>query len=153
MANGTAQRGGIMRRPEEGYVPLHQAMQRLFQDSVLLPSLLEGAAGGGGTAGTNLWETKDGYLVQLLLPGMRPESIQVSVEQGVLSASGEPAWQAPEDARPIWQSFGGQTGYRVQVPAEVDSATAEADYTHGVLTIRLPKAQHARPQTIKVTAR
>jgi len=153
MANGTVQRGGIMRRPEEGYLPLHQAMQRLFQDSVLLPSFLEGAAGGAGTSGTNLWETKDGYLAQLLLPGIRPESLQVSVEQGVLSVSGEPAWQPPEDARPTWQSFGGQTGYRIHLPAEVDVAAAAADYTDGVLTVRLPRAQHARPQSITVTTR
>jgi len=91
---------------QEGYLPLGQAMQRLFQDSVLLPSFLQG--GGAGVTPTNLWETAEGYVVQLALPGLRPDAIQLTIEQQVLAVRGESAWQAPERGTPIWQSFGGE---------------------------------------------
>ncbi len=142
------------RERQEGYLPLGQAMQRLFQDSVLLPSFLQGAGGAAGVAGTNLWETPDGYVVQLALPGLRAESLQLTVEQQVLTVRGESAVQAPERGTPLWQSFGGEPGsYAVQLPGEVDAGGAEASYEAGVLTVRLPKAAHARAQTITVTAR
>lgn len=107
-----------------GLRPLHRTMQRLFQDSFPVPSFLEGAARTAGMAVANLRETTDGYPVQLLLPGMRLATMQVSVGQGVCSASGQPALGVPEDAKPLWQSVGSQAGYRVQVPTKVDASAA-----------------------------
>jgi HSP20 family protein len=136
-----------------GMVPLSQAINRLFQDSFLPSSFFEGFGGIAGAAGTNLWETGDSYLIQVAMPGVKPDSITATVEQGVLSVKAESALQAPENARPIWESFGGQTEYRVEVPGEVESGQAEATYEAGVLTVRLPKAAPARTHTIKVTAK
>ena len=147
--NGT----GLSRSSEGGFMPLSQAMQRLVQDSFLLPSFFEQWGGASSTVGTNLWEAGDSYLVQVAMPGMRPDSIQCTVEQGLLSVKGEPALSAPEGATPLWQSFGGPAEYHIQVPGEVDSGAAAANYDAGVLTIRLPKAQHARARTIAVTAK
>lgn len=147
--NGTA----LMRRPEEAFVPLRQVMDRLFQESFLLPSIFSGTGLYTAPTGTNLWETNDRYIVQLAMPGMKPESISCTVEQNELTCKAESAVQGPEQANAIWQSFGGQTEYRIQLPTEVESEKAEATYEHGVLTITLPKAAHARAQTIKVVAK
>ena len=144
---------GGTRRAEPGYVPLSQAMNRLFQDSFLLPSVFEGFGGFTGTAGTNLWETNDGFVAQVAAPGVKPEALQLTVEQNVLTIKGEPAIAAPEQAKPIWQALGGQTEYRIQIPGEVDPSGAEASYDAGILTVRLPKVQHARARTIPVTAK
>lgn len=143
----------LANRPQEGMVPLSQVMQRLFQDSVLLPSVFDSLSGGAGTAGTNVWETGDSYTIQIALPGMRPDSIQATVEQDTLTVRGESALQAPEQATAIWQSFGGEAEYRIQLPGEVESGQAEATYEGGVLTVRLPKAAHAQAHTISVKAK
>ena len=103
-------------------------------------------------AGTNFWETNESYVLQIALPGMKADSIEVRVEQNVLTCKGQPAVQAPANATALWQSFGGQTSYRIQLPAEVESGQAQATYQDGVLTITLPKASHARTHSIKVTA-
>jgi len=100
------QPGGLANRPQDGAVPLSQVMQRLFQDSVLLPAVFDGFGGAAGTAGTNVWETGDGYTIQVAMPGMRAESIEATVEQDVLMVRGESALPAPERATALWQTFG-----------------------------------------------
>lgn len=141
------------RRTEPGYLPLSQAMNRLFQDSFLLPSVFDGFNGLSGAAGTNLWETGDGYVAQVAAPGMKPDGLQLTVEQNVLTIKGEASVPAPEQGKPIWQALGGQTEFQLQIPGEVDASGAEASYEAGILTVRLPKAQHARARTIQVTAK
>jgi HSP20 family protein len=124
-------------RQQQRAVPLRQVMQRLVQDSVLLPSVFDGVGAMASTAGTNLWETGGSYVIQAAMPGMQPESIQVTVEQEMLTVRGAAALPAPEQATALWQSFGGQ---------------AEASYEQGILTVRLPKAAHAQAHTIRVRA-
>lgn len=143
----------LARAPAEGMLPLSQAINRLFQDSFLFPSVFGGPDGYAGAVGTNLWETGDGFVVQAAMPGMRPDSIAATVERDVLTITGEPALRAPRDARILCQSFGGQSEYRIQLPTEVESGQAEATYEAGVLTVRLPKAAHAQAHTIKVVAK
>ncbi len=140
------------RRPVS-FVPWHQAIDRLFQDSVLTPSLVTGARSRIASTGTNLWETDDAYVAQVALPGLKQESITVTFEENVLTVKAESAVAPPDGAKAVWQSFGGPVEYRVQLPAEIESAQAEAGYNAGVLTVRLPKSTHARPHTIKVTAK
>ena len=113
--NRSEQSGGLANRQQEGAVPLSQVMQRLFQDSVLLPSLFDGYGGGSGPAGANLWEAGDSYTIQVALPGLKPDSIRATVEQDVLTVGGESALSAPEQGRAIWQSFGGDAAYRLQL--------------------------------------
>ena len=147
---------GLARQSESGAVPLSQAMDRLFRESFLMPSMFDsffgGSAGWSNQSGSNLYETGDGYILQLALPGMKADSIDCTVEQGVLTVHAEPAVQAPENARTVWQSFGGTSDFRIQLPETTEAGAAQADYHDGVLTIRLPKPAHAKPQTIKVRA-
>ena len=91
--------------------------------------------------------------MQVALPGMKADTIAATVEQDVLTVTAEPGLATPENARPLWQSLGGKPEFRIQLPAEVESGAAEASYEAGVLTVRLPKAAHIRPHTIKVVAK
>jgi HSP20 family protein len=143
----------LARRPDEGMVPLGQVMQRLFQDSFLLPSVFDSFGGGAGAEASNLWETGDSYTLQVAMPGMKADSIHATVEQDVLTITASSALQVPDQGTAIWQTLGGEAAYRFQLPTEVESGAAEATYEGGILTVRLPKAAHAQAHTIKVTAR
>jgi HSP20 family protein len=151
------QETAVARRPEEGFVPLRKAMDLLLQESFLAPSLFDRVFDGFGSFsasdGTNLWETNDSYIVQIALPGANPDSIDCTVDGTELRCRAESAVRAPEKATPIWQSYGGQTEYRVQLPSEVEPDKAQATYEHGILTITMPKAAHARAKSIKVVAK
>jgi len=118
----------------------------------MLDPFLGGVGAWGGQAGSNLYETADGYTVQLVLPGVQADSIACTIEQGVLTVHAEPAIRPPEQARVLWQTFGGAPEYRIQLPETTEAGAAQAEYRDGVLTIRLPKPAHAKPQTIKVSA-
>lgn len=139
-----------------GAVPLSQAMDRLFRESFLMPSMLGSFFGDeaawGSQAGSNLYETADGYTLQLVLPGAKADSIACTIEQGVLTVRAESAVQSPEQSRAVWQTFGGAPEYRIALPEATEAGDAQADYRDGILTIRLPKPAHAKPQTIKVSA-
>lgn len=152
-SNQLAPSTAVAPRPNEGMMPLGQAINRLFQDSFLLPSVFDSFGGVVGTTASNLWETGDCYWIQVAMPGMKPDSIVPIVEQDVLTVKGESALQAPENATPVWQFLGGDAEYRFELPGEVESGQAEATYESGVLTVRLPKAAHAQAHTIKVTAK
>ena len=144
----------VARRAEEGYVPLRNVIDRLFEESFLFPSLFEPAMGRvTAPNGTNMWETNDSYIVQFVMPGMKADSISCNIDQNVLTCTGESAMQVPENATRVWQSYGGKAEYRVQLPAEVEAERAQAAYEQGILTITLPKAATARTHQIKVTSK
>src|SRR5579884_1121796 len=98
MAQNTRSQTALMRRPEDAFVPLRQVMDRLFQESFLLPSLFDGFGPSAIPTGTNLWETNDSYVLQMAMPGVKPDSISCTVEQNVLICKAESAIKAPENA-------------------------------------------------------
>ena len=101
----------------------------------------------------NLYDTEEAYLVELPLPGVRPEDLEITVQQSTLTLNAKPSWRAPENAQVIWQSFApARWQHSLTLPGEVNAEAVEAALEHGVLRLRLPKAAHLRPQSIKVQA-
>jgi HSP20 family protein len=147
----------LVNRPDDAYLPLRQVMDRLFSESFLDPSFFSDAATSGSrwttAVGTNLWETPEGYVLQVAMPGMKADSINATIEQNVLTLKAESAVTAPEKSSSIWQSLGGGANYRIQLPGEVESSQVQATYEAGVLTLNLPKHARVRAQTIKVVAK
>jgi HSP20 family protein len=143
----------VARRTEGRYLPLSQVIDRLFQESFLPQSLFDGFGRLTGPTGTNLWETGDRYIVEMAMPGVKPDSISCQIEENILTCSAESAVQAPKDATPVWETFGDRIEYCIQLPAGIEPSQAEAAYEHGVLTITVPKAEHVRARPIKVEVR
>ncbi|MFG3205540.1 Hsp20/alpha crystallin family protein [Streptomyces sp. NPDC048192] len=94
----------------------------------------------------------DEFLVHFDLPGIDPESIELDVERNVLNVRAERRSPAPEDAdmlvaeRPTGtftrQLFLGET---------LDTDRIDASYEAGVLTLRIPVAEQAKPRRIQIT--
>ena len=115
-------------------------------------------ATGSGTAGVfpaiNVTETDDAMFVRAELPGMKPDALDVTFENGTLSLSGE---------RDIPQTSGEASYHRRErewgsfrrsftIPTRVDGEGVRARYLDGILTVELPKAAEARPKQITVQA-
>jgi HSP20 family protein len=141
---------GITRyNPFGEMVSLREAMDRLFEDSVITPRAILG--GRGITA--NLFETGDGYTMQLPMPGTKPEDVEITVQQDVVNLKWETKVQIPEGATTHWHSFqSGQYQQSFTVPSPINAERVEAHYDNGILTLHLPKAEHAKARTIKVNA-
>lgn len=103
----------------------------------------------------DIYEAADNALViKVELPEMKREAIAVTVEQGALSISGERAWPAdvPKgDVRRIERPYG-PFERRFSLPRAVDAGRVAADYRDGVLTVRLPMREDAKPRTVPVAA-
>ncbi len=142
----------VARPFEAGFVPLWQAVDSLFKNAFAAPSLFGGVRPYTWQAWTNLYETDEAYVAQFAMPGIKPDSLECTIEQGVLTCKGESALAAPAEGKAIWQSFGGDAYYQIALPGEVEASQAQASYEGGVLTITVPKAAHARSQKIPLIA-
>ena len=139
--------------PMNDLVSLRDAMDRLVADSFISPRALLGSVGATTGVPANLYETNDGYIVQASLPGVDPEKVQLTAQGEVVHIKGERVAPSFPNARQIWNGIGyGSFEQSFSLPTPVDASGAQATYENGMLTLRLPKAQHARAHTIKVSS-
>jgi len=98
-------------------------------------------------------EEKDRYRLHADLPGLTREEIKVSVENGVLSVSGERKVEKREKKDGDYQYFERSYGSfcrSFNLPDHVDANAIKANYTNGVLELELPKTEKALPKQIEV---
>jgi HSP20 family protein len=87
------------------------------------------------------------------LPGIDRESIDVSVDRGVLTVSARRDEEHTEGEKPfIRERVTGSYTRRVRLSDAVDAEKIEADYSDGVLTVHVPVAEQAKPRKIEVRA-
>ncbi|MBC8096087.1 MAG: Hsp20/alpha crystallin family protein [Akkermansiaceae bacterium] len=106
----------------------------------------------GWTPALDLHEDKENIVVQVELPGMNKEDIDITLHAGSLSISGErKSEQKFEDAE-VYRSerFVGRFQRTVSLPSAVAADRVKAQYKDGVLTVTLPKTEEAKPKQINV---
>jgi HSP20 family protein len=140
-----------------GVTSLNDAMDQLFRDAFTWPRLFATGTPQGSNAGlglnSNLYETPESYIMQIVLPGVQVDTLQITAHQNVLSLQGTAGVAAPEGATGLWVGLGaGDFQEQVTLPGEVDADAASADYQHGILTLTLPKAEQAKVKAIKVSS-
>jgi HSP20 family protein len=134
--------------PFNEVVSLRDAMDRLFEDSFISRNL----ATRGVTA--NLYETPEGFILQIPMPGANPEAVEITAQQDTLTLKWETKVQPPQGATVHWNGFqSGQYQQAFTLPASINADRAEASYEDGVLILNLPKAEHVKARTVKVTAK
>lgn len=93
----------------------------------------------------------DGIELRYDLPGVDPDSIDVTVDQGVLTVSAQRSQEYAEAERPfIRERVMGSFTRRVRLSDTVDAEKIEAGYDRGVLTVRVPLAEKALPRKVEV---
>jgi HSP20 family protein len=99
----------------------------------------------------NVWEYDDHLYAEAELPGLKSEDIEVSVVGGDLTIRGQRGQGEREDAAYHRRERGtGEFNRVLRLPLEVDSNRVEATLKDGVLLVKLPKAESAKPKKIKV---
>ena len=114
----------------------------------------------GATAGwvpaVDIYEHDDRFELYMDLPGVDPANVDITLEAGVLTVSGERAHHAPrnDDAGDLRRHERGQGRFyrRFLLPDTVDSDRVKAADRHGVLELTIPKQAKALPRRIKVAA-
>jgi HSP20 family protein len=97
-------------------------------------------------------ETGEGYQVTAELPGMRPDDVEVTVEQNVLTISGERKWGEDAENRNFHRVERGYGRFvrSFALPQQVASERVQARFEDGVLHVTIPKAEGARPRRIQI---
>ena len=99
----------------------------------------------------NVWEQGDALLVEMEVPGIKNDQVDISVAGGELSIKIDRPDVEPGE-RPISppRTAGGSFTRVLRLPVEVDANRVEAELRDGVLMITLPKAETAKPRKINV---
>jgi HSP20 family protein len=123
-----------------------------FRDLDILYSRL-GTRGTTGhlTMPIDAYRRRDDVWVHIDLPGIAADSLDISVERSVLTVTAERDWR-PEDDDQLYLSERSRGTYRRQVSLGegLDAENIEANFNDGVLTLRIPVAEVAKPRKITV---
>lgn len=99
------------------------------------------------------FRTDEALVVRVDLPGLRPQDVDVSVEEGLLSVSGEwPTKDAEDDA---WVRRERPTGYferSFSLPEGTDAERISAAFNNGVLELRIPHPPERKPHKVQIEA-
>ena len=99
-------------------------------------------------------EEKDAFVLTADLPGVKPEDIEVTAEKGVLTLRGERKSERREDATGYEriERVTGSFMRRFTLPDNVQGEAIKAKFTHGVLSVSIPKKPEVAPKRVTVEA-
>ncbi len=147
----------VLRSPNG--TPPWDPMRELDQLQQRMTQLIGTMLGSAGDPATGAWtpladvsETDDAYLVEIELPGVDRKDLSVEVAANELRIGGE----IVEKERVGWLRHRtrrvGRFAYRTTLPGDIDADRISADLAGGVLTVRVPKTEAAKPRRITVNA-
>jgi HSP20 family protein len=103
------------------------------------------------TAAMDAYRLGDVITVQFDLPGVDPSSIDLQIERGELRLSARRSAALPEGARYfVRERSEAVITRRVLLGDALDVEHVDAEYAGGVLTLRIPLSEHAKPRSVKV---
>ena len=98
----------------------------------------------------DLSETDDAYVVQVDLPGVHKDQVQVQLQDRELIITGEVA-ESQRGRRHRSSRRTGRFEFRTYLPGDVEADAVTAQLSDGVLTVTVPKSEAAKPRQIEVT--
>jgi HSP20 family protein len=137
--------------PIREFAAMQDRMNRLFGNAYLRDE--DTSLRGNWVPAVDIYETEaHDLVVRAELPGMSREDIEVSVENSTLVLKGDKKLDAAvkeENYRRIERTYG--TFHRsFTLPNTVDASRISAEFKNGVLTVKLPFREEAKPRTITV---
>jgi len=136
--------------PQDGLSQLLQSFAGVLDSP--LDAGLETQFPDGGLPAVDMHDGKEALTVRAELPGMKKEDIDISLEGGVLTLSGERKGGCDSESGGAshCERWFGRFQRSISLPCRVDTKTIKAAYTDGVLSITMAKAEEAKAKKIKV---
>jgi len=95
-------------------------------------------------------EADDAYVIEVELPGVKPENVNIELVGNELTITGKVKERKHKGALRRQARRTGRFAYRVALPTRVEADNVEASLSDGVLTVRVPKAERAERKKIEV---
>jgi HSP20 family protein len=138
--------------PFSEMLTLRDAMSRLFEESFVRPAAIGREQ--AWSMPVDLRETDDTFIVDAVVPGLKPDDLNVTLENNVLTISGEMK-QERQDGQEQGNYHRVERHYgrfirSVALPTNVNTDQVEATLENGILHLEIPKAETARPRRIAI---
>lgn len=107
---------------------------------------------GAWSPSVDIYENKDQIVLEAELPGMRPEDVDISVENNVLTIHGERKFEKKDEQdnfHRVERSYGSFTR-SFTLPPTVSNENVDAAFENGVLRLTLAKREEAKPRRIEI---
>jgi len=132
---------------------LRNAMDQLFAQSFVRPNWGSSASAGRGVT-MDVLETEQGYQVRVGLPGVKPEDLDLSVQQNTLTIKGQFRSSVKPDQQVNWlvqEISEGSFERSITFPKPIDADKIDTSFEQGVLSITVPLSEASRPKKISIT--
>jgi HSP20 family protein len=145
----------IVRRPSPfgEVMSLRQAMDRLFDDDYMRPVRWSSGGLDGPALPLDVTTDADSLTIEAALPGIKPEDVDITVENGTVTISGKTAEErrGEEGSYLVQEIRRGTFSRSVSLPNGLEPDKATATFEHGVLKLRFPKAEQLKPRQIRIS--
>ena len=145
----------IARRPSPygELMTLRQAMDRLFDDDYR-PFRWRSGVLDRPALPRHVTTSEDAVTIEAALPGIKPEDVDITVENGTVRISGKTADErkAEEGSYVLQEIRRGSFSRTVSLPNGLEPDKASATFEHGILRLEIPKAEQLKPRQIKISA-
>lgn len=100
----------------------------------------------------NIWANQDGAIVEVKLPGVNPEDIDISIEGQTVTIAGSHPQKAFDDGEKYLRRERrfGNFSRSFELPFTIEADKVEATFKNGILSIALPQAEADKPKKIAV---
>jgi len=144
----------IIRRPSRfgDASTLRQAMDRFF-DEELRPFNWTSGVFSTPALPLDVTHDADALTIEAALPGIRPDDVDITVENGTLTISARTPDErsADEGSYLVQEIRRGAFSRSMTLPQGLEPDKAEATFEHGLLKLRIPKAEQLKPRQIKIS--
>jgi HSP20 family protein len=140
--------------PFQDLLAIQDEMNQLFGQVMGQGSRAKEAGARAWAPALDIAERNDAYVVTVEVPGVKPEELNITLENGVLTISGERRFETEtkeEQFHRIERRYG---AFRrsVTLPDRVTADAVEASFEDGLLQVVVPKAEEAKPKRIEIRA-
>ncbi len=134
------------------FVSMDAAVANLLGENFGRPFAAFDTSGARQDVAVDILQTDDELVFRAAVPGFAPEDINLVVLNGVLSLKGEHQVAEPHSSGQYLRQEMSVAAFdrSFELPFAVQADKAQAEFEHGILTVRLPKADEARPTQIKI---
>ena len=136
--------------PFRDFSKAQEQMNRLFEDAYLRRA--SDSALTTWAPEVDIHETEDAFVFEADLPGMNEKDLDIRLENNMLTIRGERKFEkkANEENYLRVERAYGSFSRSFSLPHTINAEAIKADYRNGVLTVRVPKREEAKPRQVKV---
>lgn len=149
----------VMQRwdPFGDIVSLRDAMDRLFEQSVVRPQRTAGAPGMAGARmmPVDVFEKDSDYVIRAYVPGVKADDVEIGAERETVSIKVHIPGEIEKEEAANYKWLAAELGHgdvvrMVTLPMPINASAIDAQVDNGVLTVVVPQAEEAKPKKIAV---